>query len=94
MAKSLKQFLASIALDPEKLAAYIADPEGTLRAAGLPEADCAAVGAADADAVYNRLRADVDEEIAPPSSAPRWWSAEASLSSPAVIASAAQARRG
>ena len=55
MTHSLKQFLAAVATDPQKLKRYLEDPEALFEVQGLTEADKAILSSRDAAAVTAAL---------------------------------------
>jgi hypothetical protein len=55
MSTTLRPFLAEIATDPDKMAAFLTDPDAMARAAGLDDADRAALRSADQGSIHARL---------------------------------------
>src|SRR5215472_4193764 len=51
----LKEFLAELAIDPQKLGEFIHDPESAMEAAGLTDNDKAALRSGFASIIYARL---------------------------------------
>lgn len=68
MSPTLRPFLAEIAINPEKMAVFLADPDAAARAAGLSDADRTALGSADQGSIHARLLANESDprEPAPP----------------------------
>jgi hypothetical protein len=66
MTVTLRPFLANLATDPDRLAAYLADPDGVARAAGLTDADISALGSADQQRIHARLLTNAATEDPPP----------------------------
>ncbi|MGH9278368.1 MAG: SAM-dependent methyltransferase [Acidimicrobiales bacterium] len=62
---TLKAVLAELAVDPAKLAGFLADPVGTLEAAGVPKEDLDAVQSGNRDLVYARLTGERPFSTAP-----------------------------
>jgi hypothetical protein len=66
MSTTLRPFLAEIAIDPEKMAAFLADPDAMARNAGLDEADRVALGSANQGDIHARLLVNESDPPPPP----------------------------